>query len=58
MEKLLTIKEASEVLRLKVSTLYSMVERKTIPHVKLGSRVMFSPESLSQWIAERTVNHG
>ena len=32
MEKLLTIQETSEILRLKVSTLYTKVEKKEIPH--------------------------
>lgn len=53
MTKLLSIREASEVLGLKPSTLHKYVCERTIPFVKLGSRLLFKPESLEAWVAAR-----
>ena len=40
MDALLTVKEAAEITRLKTKTLYAYAERKIIPHIKLGSRLL------------------
>jgi excisionase family DNA binding protein len=55
MEALIGIREASTMLGLRVSTLYSYVERKIIPHVKLGTRLLFEPQKLEQWVEKRAV---
>jgi excisionase family DNA binding protein len=55
MESLIGIREASKMLGLRVSTLYSYVERRIIPHVKLGTRLLFEPGKLEQWVAKRAV---
>lgn len=54
--QLLTIEEASEVLRLSRSTLYTYVAREAIPYAKIGSHVRFNADELEKWVAERT--HG
>jgi excisionase family DNA binding protein len=46
----MTVKEAADFTRLKPKTLYAYAERKTIPHVKLGSRLFFKREKLEEWI--------
>lgn len=56
MQKLLSIKEASEYLGLKVPTLYKYVCSKKIPYVKLGSRVLFDPEKLTIWIEKKSIS--
>ena len=55
MEALIGIREASTMLGLRVSTLYSYVERRILPHVKLGTRLLFEPRKLEQWVAKRAV---
>ena len=53
MEKLLSVQEASELLGVKVSTLYSWIHQGFVPHIKLGRLVKFSTSDLSQWVEER-----
>jgi len=50
MKALLTIEEASELTKLSVKTLYTYAEKETIPHIKLGRRVLFSEDKLEQWV--------
>jgi len=52
--QLLDAAEAVEFLGGKFSrwTLYDLVRKKKIPHVKVASRVYFRPESLIKWLAE------
>ena len=55
MDKLLSIKDASDLLGLKCSTLYKYICAKKIPYVKLGMRVLFDPEKLRSWISDHSV---
>jgi excisionase family DNA binding protein len=50
MEKLMTIAEVAEATTLKVSTIRKYVLKKTIPFVKLGGAVRFSPAEIGWWI--------
>jgi excisionase family DNA binding protein len=48
---LLTYAQAATQLGLKPGTLYSMVSRKEIPHIRLGPRlVRFDEDDLCRWI--------
>jgi len=55
----LTMREASQYLRLTVKTLYGYTSRRIIPFIKLGtgrsSKILFSKEELDKWIADRAV---
>jgi excisionase family DNA binding protein len=55
MQALLDIRQASATLGLKPSTLYKMVCQRRLPFTKLGTRLLFSPERLAEWVAERSV---
>lgn len=55
MEPLLTIEEASKLTRLNTKTLYSYAEKKRIPHVKLGRRLLFSARELEEWVKSCTI---
>jgi excisionase family DNA binding protein len=51
MEKLLTIEQVAEALQVKKSTIYSLVCRKRIPHVKLTGKILrFKLSELQKWI--------
>ncbi len=53
---LLNYEQAAEFLGVKVGTLYSLVCRKQIPHVRFNGRnVKFRKEELDQWIEEKSV---
>lgn len=53
---ILSYAEAAELLGIVRNTLYSMVRRKRIPHVRLGSRlVRFRRAELEAWMEARSV---
>ncbi len=56
MQKLLNIYQTSDLLGLKVKTLYTYVCKRKIPFVKLGSRVLFDPIKLEDWIKNNSVD--
>ncbi len=47
---LMTVSEAAEFLKLKVSTLYDKTSLKEIPHFKKGKILYFSKTELQDWI--------
>jgi excisionase family DNA binding protein len=49
-DRLLTIKEASEYLRLKPLSLYRMCEKKRIPFRKAGRSIRFIKSELEAWL--------
>lgn len=51
-EKLLSIKQASEFLNLSVPTLYLKVRKAEIPFSKKGGRLYFNNIDLKNWIKE------
>jgi excisionase family DNA binding protein len=55
--ELLTYTQAANLLGLKLSTLYAMVSRRQVPHVRLGGRlVRFDRAELETWLGERRVS--
>ncbi len=55
MNNLLDIQQTADYLHISVSTLYRWVHRKEIQYIKIGSRVLFSQESLEEFIRINTV---
>ncbi len=54
--RLLSYSQASEMLNVKVNTLYGWVARKVIPFVRLGPRVVrFDRAELEAWVGARSV---
>jgi excisionase family DNA binding protein len=53
--RLITIKEASEYLGIKVNTLYSWVSQKKIDYVKMGRLTKFDLKVLDKYIENNTV---
>ena len=51
----LTIKEASELLRMSKSKLYKMTMGKSIPHYKCGGKVLFKTQELMDFV-EKGIN--
>lgn len=51
----LTILDASEFLKVKISTLYAWVYQRKIPFRKHGSRVVFVASELREWSERRRV---
>jgi excisionase family DNA binding protein len=55
MSDLLELRQAAASLRLGESTLRKLVRLKQIPHVRLGTRVLFRPSDLERYVAARAV---
>lgn len=51
-ELFLDVKEAGELLRLSVQTVYGLVHTRQIPHSKKGNRLYFKKSELQQWMQE------
>jgi excisionase family DNA binding protein len=53
--EILNVQQASEFLKLKVTTLYEKTSRKTIPHLKKGNKLYFHRSELEAWVKEGKV---
>jgi excisionase family DNA binding protein len=54
----LSVKELTAILKISKPTLYRMTSQKLIPHSKIGQRVVFDPDAIRKWVAEKTVPAG
>lgn len=55
-DELLTYAEVRKLTGFKAGTLYSMVKRREIPHVRLGRRlVRFSKAEIETWLKKHSV---
>jgi len=50
MDELWDIRRVSQYLGIKRSTLYAMIERKEIPHYRIGRLARFRPEEINEWL--------
>lgn len=53
MEKLLTVKDISELLKVSQALVYKWVHYGFIPYVKIGSCVRFRQKKVEKWIQKR-----
>ncbi|MBL7892215.1 MAG: helix-turn-helix domain-containing protein [Bacteroidia bacterium] len=53
--EIMDIKQASELLHLKITTLYEKTSEKTIPHFKKGNKLYFNRSELEAWIRQGKV---
>lgn len=50
LEDLLTVRELGKWLRLSESHIYSLVSKKKIPFTKIGGKVLFDRQTITEWI--------
>ena len=55
MDKILTVPEVAKYLKLDKSTVYYMIQRKQIPHLKIGKSVRIRESDLLKWIEEKMI---
>jgi excisionase family DNA binding protein len=53
--KLWDIRQLAEATGLSVHTIYAWTGQRRIPHVKIGTRVLFDPEEIKAWIEQNKV---
>lgn len=57
MTPLLTYEQAAELLGLKLGTLYALVSRRAVPHVRVSRRIVrFDANELRSWLSARAVS--
>ncbi len=54
-QRLIGIEHVSEHLGIKVNTVYSWVNQRKIPYIKVGRLIKFDLQDINQWIAERKI---
>jgi len=50
---LISVNEAAQMLNLSKSYLYRETRNRTMPHVRIGSRILFRIEDLNSWIEQQ-----
>lgn len=50
---LISVNEAAQMLNLSKSYLYRETRNRTIPHVRIGSRILFRLSDLNSWIEQQ-----
>lgn len=53
MDNLLTPQQLSELLHIKLATVYKWVHYGYVPHVKLGSLVRFNEKRIENWLRKK-----
>lgn len=51
----LTVKDVAAYLRVHTDLVYALVKQKQIPHMRLGSRILFTKESVHHWVLEQEI---
>jgi len=49
-DEILNVKQASELLKLAIPTIYALTSNRTLPHSKRGKKLYFSKTELETWI--------
>ena len=52
--KLLTVNELSQIIRLKKSSIYSLIYKRSIPYVKINSKTLFKLSDIKKFIEQNT----
>jgi excisionase family DNA binding protein len=58
MTPLIPIQEGARLLGISRSKLYALSAASEVPHIRLGSRVLFRPEALEAWVLAQEVPAG
>lgn len=46
----MTVHEVADYLGVHHSTIYKLVRKKEIPHIRVGSRILFYEEAITNWM--------
>lgn len=52
---ILDIREASLYTKLSTSYLYKLVAKKSVPHIRMGYKILFSKNDLDKWLDDKSV---
>ncbi len=52
--KLITVKELSEIIRIKKSAIYNLIHKRAIPFVRVGAKTLFKLSDVEEYINRNT----
>jgi excisionase family DNA binding protein len=52
----LNVRELAALLGVAPITIYKMVQKKEIPHTRIGTRIVFFKEKVEEWIEKNSVS--
>lgn len=55
MNSMISVREAAQMLGIAPSTVYRFVHQQRLPFIKIGSRVLFDLDDLSEWVREHKI---
>ncbi|HCV00018.1 MAG TPA: hypothetical protein DGL25_02355 [Dehalococcoidia bacterium] len=55
MNRMVSVPDVAELLGLAPSTVYRFVRQQRLPFIKIGSRVLFDLDDLSEWVREHKI---
>jgi excisionase family DNA binding protein len=55
-EKIMTIPEVASFLKMSKAKIYYLIDRREIPHLKIGRNVRVLESDLIKWLAQQRVN--
>jgi excisionase family DNA binding protein len=58
MDEILTIPQVAKYLQISKAKIYYLVQRKQIPHIKIGRNVRIKASDLETWITNQVINIG
>ena len=58
MDEILNVRETAEYTKLKLSTIYSYIRARKIPHFKVGTRCLFARQELEDWLNRHRIPIG
>ena len=53
--QLLSVKELSNLIKVKKNTVYAWASQKRIPHIKLCGKILFDPDEIKKWVEKNKV---
>lgn len=53
----LTVEETATMLGISKDLIYTLVRESAIPHVRIGSRILFNAQSIQNWLNEEEKKH-
>jgi len=53
LKPLIPISQTAQILGISRSKLYALVERREIPCIRIGARILFKPDLLEAWIEKQ-----
>jgi excisionase family DNA binding protein len=53
--RLWDVKDVAAYLHTTPHAVYKLVERRAIPHVRLGRKILFDPDTIRAWISDHQV---